>query len=70
MGVLHYTTLEIAELLRCGPPRFAVGGHVEACEQCHMLFALVRRSRGEPSDEQAEVLVDALLEPRDVRARA
>lgn len=41
--------------------------HLLGCEQCRLLLALVRRARGEPSDEQTEVTVDALeggIDPR------
>ncbi len=60
MGVLHYTAFELAALFQGGMPGFLVHEHVEECERCHILLALVRRARGEPSPEQAEVLVDAL----------
>ena len=57
---LHYSASELSALLRGGMPGFLVHEHVEACERCHILLALVRRAHGEPSAEQAEVLVDAL----------
>ena len=60
MGVLHYTACELAESLESDKPAIAVHNHVEACERCQILLALVRRARGEPSAEQAEVLVEAL----------
>ena len=60
MGGLHYTASELAVLFQDGRPGFLVHEHVEVCERCHMLLALVRRARGEPSAEQAEVLVEAL----------
>ncbi len=60
MGFFHYTAFELAALFRGGMPGFLVHEHIEACERCHILLALVRRARGEPSAEQAEVLVDAL----------
>ncbi len=60
MGVLHYTAFELAALFQGGMLGFLVYEHVQACERCEILLALVRRAQGEPSPEQAEVLVDAL----------
>ena len=60
MGALHYTAFELAALLQGGMPGSLVHEHIEACERCHILFALVRRARGEPSAEQTEVVVEAL----------
>jgi len=59
MGVLHYTACELSELLQ-SDRSILVHEHVNACERCQILLALVRRARGEPSAEQAEVLVEAL----------
>jgi hypothetical protein len=37
-----------------------VQAHVESCEACRYVLALVRRASGEPTEEQSEVLVDLL----------
>jgi hypothetical protein len=60
MRVNHYSARELAEMLERASFGRGTGDHVGACEQCHMLLALVRRARGAPSDEEAEVTVDAL----------
>ena len=60
MRVHHYSTTELAALLSRAAVGFGLGDHVAACEQCHFLWALVRRARGEPSDEEREVTLDAL----------
>ena len=39
-----------------------VRSHVESCEACLYVLALVRRASGEPTPEQSEVVVDALRE--------
>lgn len=60
MRVHHYSIAELAEMMHRAADGFGLGEHVEGCEQCHYLWALVRRARGEPSDEDGEVTVDAL----------
>jgi hypothetical protein len=60
MGVLHYSAFELAALFQGGMPGFLVHEHVQACERCGILLALVRRAQGEPTAEQAEVLVNSL----------
>jgi hypothetical protein len=37
-----------------------VQAHVESCEACLYVLALVRRASGKPTEEQSEVLVDLL----------
>ncbi len=39
-----------------------VQAHVESCEACLYVLALVRRASGEPTPEQSEVVVDLLRE--------
>ncbi len=39
-----------------------VQSHVESCEACLYVLALVRRASGEPTPEQSEVVVDLLRE--------
>ena len=39
-----------------------VQAHVESCEACLYVLALVRRASGEPTGEQSEVVVDLLRE--------
>jgi hypothetical protein len=39
-----------------------VQAHVESCEACLYVLALVRRASGEPTAEQSEVVVDLLRE--------
>lgn len=57
MKSIHFTARELKSML----PRAAHHTHhLTVCEQCHLLLALVRRVRGEPSDEQREVTTDAL----------
>lgn len=56
----HYTAAELAEMLAGAALGIRLGDHVSACEQCHLLLALVRRARGEPSDEELEVTVELL----------
>ena len=57
MTSIHYTTRELEALLARAASH---AHHLSVCEQCHFLLALVRRARGEPSDEQREVTMDAL----------
>lgn len=61
MGVVHYSASDLAELTRRAAVADALRGHLEQCEQCHVLLELVRRVEGEPSEEQAEVLLDLLV---------
>ncbi len=57
MNPVHYTVRELEAM----PARAALQAHhLTVCEQCHFLLALVRRARGEPSDEQREVTMDVL----------
>ena len=37
-----------------------VHSHLESCEACRYVLALVRRASGEPTPEQSEVVVDVL----------
>ena len=57
---MHYTAADLAEMMKKATFGVGLGEHVSACEQCHFLLALVRRARGEPSDEEREVTVEAL----------
>ena len=60
MRAAHYSGAELAEMLRRAALVDRLGDHLNVCEQCHFLLALVRRARGDPSDEQREVTMDAL----------
>lgn len=60
MGASHYSVGELAAMLERAGITHRKGTHLERCEQCLFVLALVRRARGEPSDEQLEVTVDAL----------
>ena len=57
---MHYTAAELAEMLTRAAFGNGLGDHLTECEQCDLLLALVRRARGEPSDEEREVTVEAL----------
>ena len=56
----HFTAARLLEQLERNPG--AVRSHVESCESCRYVLALVRRASGEPTPEQSEVVVDALRE--------
>ena len=60
MRAAHYIGAELAEMLTRAAFVDRLGDHLNVCEQCHFLLALVRRARGDPSDEQREVTMDAL----------
>ncbi len=60
MNAIHYSSSELAEMLTRAALGYRLAHHLNVCEQCHFLLALVRRARGEPSDEQGEVTMDAL----------
>ena len=60
MNAIHYSSSELAEMLARAAFGSRLGDHLNVCEQCHFLLALVRRARGDPSDEQREVTTDAL----------
>lgn len=60
MRAVHYSSSELAEMLTRAALGYRLGDHLNVCEQCHFLLALVRRARGDPSDEQREVTMDAL----------
>jgi hypothetical protein len=54
----HFTAARLLEHLERNPE--TVRSHVESCEACLYVLALVRRASGEPTPEQSEVVVDAL----------
>jgi hypothetical protein len=54
----HFTAARLLEQLEKDPDD--VRSHVESCEACRYVLALVRRASGEPTPEQSEVVVDAL----------
>jgi hypothetical protein len=56
----HFTAARLVEQLKRNPDH--VQSHVESCEACLYVLALVRRASGEPTPEQSEVVVDALRE--------
>ena len=56
----HFTAARLLEQLGRNPEN--VRSHVESCEACLYVLALVRRASGEPTPEQSEVVVDALRE--------
>ncbi len=60
MNAIHYSSSELAEMLTRAALGYRLEHHLNVCEQCHFLLALVRRARGEPNDEQREVTMDAL----------
>jgi hypothetical protein len=60
MTAVHYSAAELAELLKEAAFAYRIRELIEACEQCCFLLALVRHAEGEPTDEQAEVLIDTL----------
>jgi len=56
----HFTAARLMAQLERNPD--GVRSHVESCEACLYVLALVRRASGEPTPEQSEVVVDALRE--------
>jgi len=56
----HFTAARLLEQLERNAEN--VRSHVESCEACLFVLALVRRASGEPTPEQSEVVVDALRE--------
>jgi hypothetical protein len=54
----HLTAARLLEQMERSPAE--VQSHVETCEACRYVLALVRRTSGEPSPEQSEVVVDVL----------
>ena len=59
-NTFHYSAAELAELLKQAALAYQTREHLEKCEECYFLLALVRHAEGEPTDEQTEVLFDAL----------
>lgn len=57
---MHYSFAELAAMQAQTASGSPGSEHLNDCEQCHYLWTIVRRSRGEPSDEELEVTVDAL----------
>jgi hypothetical protein len=56
----HFTAARLLEQMERNPE--GVRSHVDRCEACLFVLALVRRVSGEPTPEQAEVVLDALRE--------
>jgi len=56
----HFTAARLLEQIERNPE--GVRSHVDGCEACLYVLALVRRVSGEPTPEQAEVVLDALRE--------
>ncbi len=54
----HLTAARLLEQMERSPEE--VQSHVESCEGCRYVLALVRRASGEPTPEQSEVVVDVL----------
>lgn len=60
MNGVHFSARELEAMVARAALGHQQAHHLHVCEQCHFLLALVRRARGEPSDEQREVTMDAL----------
>ncbi len=54
----HLTAARLLEQIERSPEE--VQSHIDSCEACRYVLALVRRASGEPTPEQSEVVVDAL----------
>ncbi len=60
MEAVHYSVTELERMRERVEVAARQEAHLNRCEQCLYLLALVRRAQGAPSDEEREVTVDVL----------
>jgi hypothetical protein len=58
----HYSPSELLHAIATHPDE--VASHILVCEACRYVFALVRRVSHVPSEEESEVILEALREWR------